>query len=161
MIIKGAHVLVLNEKGEILLTQRQDLEYWVFPGGRIEEGETPEETAVREVKEETGIEIKIERLATVNVIDHLLMKNIDFLFIGKQVGGQIKRQKGEVLAIKWISQSKAKSCLRPFLFQRLKASLKGNEIQLIVSREFPFPLYKLPQFFWRRTLGKKLGLVKV
>jgi len=37
--------------------------YWKFPGGRSEEGETPEETAIREVYEETGLIIKIDQIA--------------------------------------------------------------------------------------------------
>ena len=47
----GVSVLVLNEKREILLTQRHDLRTWVFPGGRVEEGEELETTAQREVIE--------------------------------------------------------------------------------------------------------------
>ncbi len=35
---RGVSVLVLNKKGEVLVTQRQDLHTWVFPGGGSDEG---------------------------------------------------------------------------------------------------------------------------
>lgn len=60
--------LVINEQGEILLGKRQQPENpqihgkWEFPGGGIELGEQPEEALLREVKEETGLDVKIIRL---------------------------------------------------------------------------------------------------
>jgi 8-oxo-dGTP diphosphatase len=60
--------LVANERGEILLAKRHQPDNlqihnkWEFPGGGIDFGETPEEAILREVKEETGLEVKIVRL---------------------------------------------------------------------------------------------------
>lgn len=51
---------VIVKDGKILLIRRfrkKQGEYWVFPGGGVEEGDTPEETVVREVKEETGLDV--------------------------------------------------------------------------------------------------------
>lgn len=54
--------IVFNEtRTEILLIKRRDVPIWVFPGGGIDEGETPEVTVVREVLEETGVQVKIIR----------------------------------------------------------------------------------------------------
>lgn len=44
---------------KILLVRHKDYDRWTQPGGHIEEGEIPEETAVREAFEETGVKIKI------------------------------------------------------------------------------------------------------
>ena len=56
-----AAVALVNEKGEILIAQRRPgkhLEgHWEFPGGKFENGETPEATLVREIREELGIDI--------------------------------------------------------------------------------------------------------
>jgi 8-oxo-dGTP diphosphatase len=53
VIIQDRKVLMVRQH-----VQRGDI-VWNFPGGRIEEGETPEEACVREVKEETGYEVRI------------------------------------------------------------------------------------------------------
>src|SRR5690348_13581593 len=54
--------VVFNEdRSEVLLIKRRDIPVWVFPGGGLDQGETPEEGAVREVLEETGFEVRIVR----------------------------------------------------------------------------------------------------
>lgn len=52
---------VVNENGEVLLISRKDEDIWSFPKGHAEDGETLEEVALREIKEETGYEIEIEK----------------------------------------------------------------------------------------------------
>jgi len=57
-----------NSKSKILLIQRRNepfKDYWAIPGGFVEYGETVENTAIREAKEETGIDIKLKRLFNV------------------------------------------------------------------------------------------------
>ena len=63
-IVVGAGVLV-HRKGRLLLVrraERPDKGRWSFPGGAVEPGETTSEAAVREVKEETGLDVEIESL---------------------------------------------------------------------------------------------------
>ena len=59
----GSRVLCVSQN-QVLLVQHRDPVtneiYWLLPGGAIESGETPEEAAVREVKEETGIDVVLE-----------------------------------------------------------------------------------------------------
>lgn len=58
VVVTGVSVIILNEKQEVLLVQRTDNHLWGLPAGSIEINETPEEAAVREVQEETGLLIK-------------------------------------------------------------------------------------------------------
>jgi len=58
----GVGVIVLDSRGWILLEKRSDCGMWGLPGGRIEPGESVTEAAVREVKEETGLNVEITRL---------------------------------------------------------------------------------------------------
>ncbi len=55
LIMAGAGVILLNEKNEILLGRRTDNDYWDYPAGSMEIGESFEECARREVFEETGL----------------------------------------------------------------------------------------------------------
>lgn len=58
----GVGLILLDADGRILLERRCDNGFWGLPGGRIEPGESIEQTAVREAREETGLEIEVTRL---------------------------------------------------------------------------------------------------
>jgi 2,3-bisphosphoglycerate-dependent phosphoglycerate mutase len=75
IIVKNGYVLMLQEH-----VQRGDL-VWNFPGGQIESGETPEQACVREVKEETGYDVRISHL--LHVSGH------KYTFIAAIVGGEL------------------------------------------------------------------------
>ncbi len=54
-----ASALVLNEDNKILLLYHKKLNVWLYPGGHVEKNETPDESIVREVFEETGLKVEI------------------------------------------------------------------------------------------------------
>jgi 8-oxo-dGTP pyrophosphatase MutT (NUDIX family) len=64
----GAAAIIVNDKGQILLQSRTDNERWGLPGGCQELGERFEETVIREVKEETNLEITEENLELIGII---------------------------------------------------------------------------------------------
>lgn len=53
-----ASALIIN-KAKVLLVHHKKLDVWLYPGGHIEEYENPDEALIREVKEETGLEIEV------------------------------------------------------------------------------------------------------
>lgn len=55
----GADTFVVNERGEVCLIKRADNGLWALPGGCQDLGETPEHCAVREFREETGLEVRV------------------------------------------------------------------------------------------------------
>lgn len=57
LLMVGVSVLLIDQKNRILLLHRSDTKDWGVPGGYMEIGETLEETARREVREETGLEL--------------------------------------------------------------------------------------------------------
>ena len=65
IIYAGATVLVFNRAGELLLNLRSDTSDWGIPGGGKELGETLEECAVRELREETNLETSALELVAV------------------------------------------------------------------------------------------------
>ena len=81
IILPGAVVILLNDHNEVLLQKRNDGGYGL-PGGLMEMGESLEETAKREVLEETGLEIdELKLLGIFSGADYYLkMKNGDELY---------------------------------------------------------------------------------
>lgn len=75
VIITGSSVVVINEKKEILLQKRSDNKMWGLPGGAMEPGESYEEVAIRETKEETGL--KIENLKFIHLFSG---ENIHYIY---------------------------------------------------------------------------------
>lgn len=71
----GSAIIVEDKSGKILLEERTDREMWCIPGGLQELGETFEEVAVRELKEETGFIAKIEDLKLIKVVSGENRKN--------------------------------------------------------------------------------------
>lgn len=57
----GAFALIFNDQNEVLLCHRGDLDLWNLPSGGMEPGESPWEAVVREVEEEVGLTVEVER----------------------------------------------------------------------------------------------------
>lgn len=65
LMLPSACAVVVDDGGRVLLGQRADTGKWSLPAGAIDPGEQPADAAVREVYEETGVRIAVERLAGV------------------------------------------------------------------------------------------------
>ncbi len=85
----GAFAIILGERDEALLCLRGDLNLWNLPGGAVEQGESPWEAVVREVEEETGLVVRVERLAGVYWRPREL--EVAFSFVCRVVGGEVRR----------------------------------------------------------------------
>jgi ADP-ribose pyrophosphatase YjhB (NUDIX family) len=67
---KTTAVVVVNDKGQLLMGRQIDEEYrWSFPGGHLDEGESYEQGALRELKEETGLIIDADKLSILHESD--------------------------------------------------------------------------------------------
>jgi 8-oxo-dGTP diphosphatase len=67
--MRAAVVIVENGRVALIERVRDGRTYFVFPGGRVEVGETPEKAAVREAEEELGVNVKLGDLITVGYRD--------------------------------------------------------------------------------------------
>jgi 8-oxo-dGTP pyrophosphatase MutT (NUDIX family) len=61
MRTRAGIILIENDKVALIERHRAGLDYYVFPGGGVDEGETPEQAAVREAFEELGVEVAIRQ----------------------------------------------------------------------------------------------------
>ncbi|WP_336283718.1 NUDIX hydrolase [Natronobacillus azotifigens] len=85
IITSGA--VIMNQQNQILL-KKDPVRDWELPGGMVEPREKVEQAVVREVKEETGIDIEIIRFCGVS---QEINKNIcNFWWLGKVVGGALE-----------------------------------------------------------------------
>ena len=60
-ILPAVAAIVFNEKGEVLLQRRRDVDQWCVISGNVEFGETVEEAIIREIEEETGLSAQVKR----------------------------------------------------------------------------------------------------
>ena len=103
------HCIIYNSKNQILILKRDEANdvlpnYWDIPGGTLEIKEDPTEGAIRETKEEAGINIDNLNLFfyTSNVEESKNKQFIRLIFIAKYNGGEIKVNPGEHNDYKWI-----------------------------------------------------------
>jgi 8-oxo-dGTP diphosphatase len=116
-ILLVAACALVDTDNRVLLAQRPEGKslagLWEFPGGKVEAGETPEETLIRELREEIGIETKVECLAPLTFASHtyesfhLLMP----LFVCRRFQGIPEPREGQVL--KWVRPLKMRDYPMP------------------------------------------------
>lgn len=95
MRIRAGIVLIKENTVALIERYRAGLHYFIFPGGGVDEGESPEEAAVREAMEELGIEVAIkQKVADVR----LGYKSRQFYFLVEQTGGEFGTGTGEEFA---------------------------------------------------------------
>src|SRR5512147_733333 len=92
MRTRAGIVLIEDKKVALIERHRAGLDYFVFPGGGVDEGETPEQAAVREAMEELGIEVAIkQKVAEIQ----LASKSRQIYFLVEQTGGIFGTGTGE------------------------------------------------------------------
>lgn len=92
MRIRAGIVLIKENNVALLERYRAGLHYYIFPGGGVDEGESPQQAAVREAMEELGVEVAIkQKVADVQ----LGYKSRQFYFLVEQTGGEFGTGTGE------------------------------------------------------------------
>jgi ADP-ribose pyrophosphatase YjhB (NUDIX family) len=95
-----AVIIAVIDDGKILLTKREDFEVWCLPGGGVEEGESLAEGAIREAKEETGLDVELTRLVGVYSRMGGGMHDVHaVLYAAKPVGGELRTQPDETIEV--------------------------------------------------------------
>lgn len=98
---------------EILLIKHVNSGHWSFPKGHVEKGETEVETALREIKEETGIDVIIDPTfrETVSYYPKKDTQKVVVYFIGKAKNHDYVPQEEEISEVKWVEIGRAGSVL--------------------------------------------------
>jgi len=116
-VILVAACALIDPDGRVLIAQRPAgrpmAGLWEFPGGKVETGERPEETLIRELKEEIGITVNEACLAPLTFASHsypdfhLLMP----LYVCRRWNGTVAAQEGQKLA--WVKPNRLKEYPMP------------------------------------------------
>ena len=113
IILNFSGACIINEDGEILLQKRSEHDdIWGLPGGAVEIGESIEESAIREIKEETGLDISIEYLIGVYSKYFTEYPNGDkaqsicYFFKGNVTRGDLNIDKKETFDLKYFPKDK-------------------------------------------------------
>lgn len=104
---KSCGCIIIDEQKVLLVQQCSG--NWGFPKGHVEENETEYETAIREVKEETNLDVQIikDKRYQINYdLDNGKNKEVVF-FVAKLEGGKIKPQNKELIKAKWMGFQEA------------------------------------------------------
>lgn len=100
---KSCGCIILNDKKVLLVHQNKG--NWGFPKGHVEDNETEQETAIREVKEETNIDVQIKnnkRFSEQYITDKGTLKEVIY-FVANPISEDIKPQEEEIQEIKWVN----------------------------------------------------------
>lgn len=92
--------VVVREDGRVLAAKRADNGRWEAPGGVLELDESPEDGAAREVWEETGIRVAVDRLT--GVYKNMVKGVVALVFLCRPVGGA-EQTSSETTALEWLT----------------------------------------------------------
>jgi len=136
----GTCAVILDESGRVVLEQRSDCGWWCLPGGRLDAGETLAQGAVREVREETGLEIDITgflgvfsdpRRRTVRYPDNGdLRQLVDAVVVARPAGGKFAKSP-ESLDVRWFAPARIPLNTVPPVVEILRQALLGNSLGVL------------------------------
>jgi 8-oxo-dGTP pyrophosphatase MutT (NUDIX family) len=136
----SASAFVCDEAGRILLLRRTDNNLWTIPTGGLKRGETITQCAIRECKEETGIDIAITGLVGVfSTPNHIIeyrkgervtevRQPVNVCLRASPVGGELKPDPAESSEVRWVIPAELNSYeIHPALRRRVEYGLSGSE----------------------------------
>ncbi|TWF93372.1 NUDIX hydrolase [Saccharopolyspora dendranthemae] len=110
-VVPSVTAAIRNDAGDILLIHKIDNDLWALPGGGHDAGESLTDTVVREVKEETGLDVEVVRLVgTYTNPNHVMAyddgevrQQFSLCFEAKWVGGQPREDGSETKEVRWVA----------------------------------------------------------
>jgi 8-oxo-dGTP pyrophosphatase MutT (NUDIX family) len=119
--VSGAQAVVVDDQGRVLLQLRLWPAGWEPPGGHVGGSEDPVRTVTRETREETGLEIEVERLTGYYRFTGL-RRSTDAVFRAHPVGGRLRRSR-EAWRLDWVAPKQLPGSLFPWYRQRIADAL--------------------------------------
>ena len=119
----GVTAIVRNEGGEVLLMEHAFRRRypWALPGGWMGRKEAPEVAVVREVKEETGLDVAVERLLTARTF---AVPRLDVVYVCRVLGGTI-RGSGETPRWRWCAEDDYPPGVDPYTVELIRLAAQS------------------------------------
>jgi 8-oxo-dGTP pyrophosphatase MutT (NUDIX family) len=110
-VVPSVTAAIRNDDGDVLLIHKVDNGLWALPGGGHDAGESLPETVVREVQEETGLDVEIVRLVGMYTDPRHVMayddgevrQQFSFCFEARWLGGSPREDGSETKEVRWVS----------------------------------------------------------
>ena len=134
----AVNVAVINGD-KILLTQREDFETWILPSGGVEDGESVAQAAIRETKEETGLDVELTKLVGIYFRKSKIFNDHIVLFVAKTIGGEVQCQPGETIAVEWFPFDQIPGPLSIGHKRRIEDVVKGAGGGICVTQDLNLP----------------------
>ena len=141
MTYLGVAVAVV-ESGRILLTEREDFPIWCLPGGRVDDGELVAAAAVREVREEVGLQVELTRLVGIYSWPRWHDgSNHNVLFAARPCGGRLAPDPREVARAAYFSPAQLPHPLHRMWIPAIRDALAGvgGSAARTEPQRWPFP----------------------
>ncbi|MFA6076659.1 MAG: NUDIX domain-containing protein [Candidatus Paceibacterota bacterium] len=129
--IIGSFGIIFDERKRVLLVHRRDYDLWNLPGGTLEDFESPKNAVIREVKEETGLDVKVSKL--LGVYNKENKNDMAFSFLCEAVGGKITLN-DEADRIEYFEVDKLPANSVPKQVERIKDAL-SNPSEIIFKTQ--------------------------
>ena len=122
LIVPGAAGIVRDAHGRVLVLERSDDGQWDLPAGASDPGETPAETVEREVREESGLEVRAIRIAGVfggrefrhTYPDGSRVEALVTVFECEWIGGELRHDDGEASAARFFAPHEMPRLIYPY-----------------------------------------------
>ncbi|MBQ7937793.1 MAG: NUDIX domain-containing protein [Oscillospiraceae bacterium] len=130
--------LVTDDRENILLV-KSPRRGWEYPGGLVEPGETFQDALIREIKEESGIEVKITGF--IGLCKNIEKDSVNIDFTCKPIGGRLATS-DESTEVMWVNKEKALEMITfPLTRKRLENMLSGSEqVNCFCFKKEPFEI---------------------
>ncbi|CAM3761708.1 NUDIX hydrolase [Smaragdicoccus niigatensis] len=130
--LPAVSAVVVDDQNRVLLTLRQDFGEWAVISGILEPGEEPAAGILREIREETGIDVELVRVGCIDVTPQITYTNgdeiqfLDICFLARYISGDPYAADDENTDVRWFAVDALPPNIRETTLLRVEKTLAGG-----------------------------------